>query len=327
MTPSTSSSSLPAISTAVASPTGIDPAATLFPMMHGEELGLLVEDIAKNGLREPIVLYQGLILDGRNRLQACELAKVKPRFVEWDGVGSTIAFVLSRNLHRRHLSESQRSVVAARAKEMFKEEAAERQHACHFGSPANNPSNEVHDDEKSRVSPVGADLHRPERSNDKAAMLFNVSARMVALASRVLAAGDEQLIAAIELGLVTVSDAATILHLPKEQQREAVAKVRSGKFRFLQHAIEAPLRRATPGAEHAVDVDDDDDEPKLNRHQLRRAFKRFAEMQDKLVHEVDSAAVACGGPNDHTRRACEHLAQALRAMHECVNYYGRRRAK
>ena len=294
-------------------------------MMHGEELGLLVEDIVKNGLREPIVLQQGMILDGRNRLRACELAKVKPRFVEWDGIGSPIAFVLSRNLHRRHLSESQRSVVAAKAKEMFKEEAAERQRGQCFGSPAKNPSNEVRDDKKTRLSPVCADLHRPGPSNDKAGMMFNVSARMVALASRVLAEGDEQLVAAIESGLVTVSDAATVLHLPKEQQREAAAKVRSGKFRLLQHAIEPAPRHTAPSSEQPFD--DDDDEPMPNRHQLRRAFKRFAEMQDKLVHEVDTAAVACGGPNDFTHRAREHLAQALRAMHECLNHYGRRRAK
>jgi len=57
---------------------------------------------------------------------------------------------------------------------------------------------------------------------------------------------------------------------------------------------------------------------------LRRAFKRFAEDHDRLCRDIDAAALACGGPNDHTRRARECLAVALRAMHECVNYYGRR---
>jgi hypothetical protein len=103
----------------VTGPLGVHPAATLFPMMHGPELGLLIEDIEAHGLREPVVLYDGQVLDGRNRLRACELAGIEPRFEEWDGVGSPLAFVLSRNLHRRHLNESQRSIIGARAKGMF----------------------------------------------------------------------------------------------------------------------------------------------------------------------------------------------------------------
>ncbi|HEX5442465.1 MAG TPA: hypothetical protein VFW87_01490, partial [Pirellulales bacterium] len=63
---------------------GIHPAATLFPLMHGVPLGELAADIAENGLREPIVCTDGLVLDGRNRLRACEMAEVEPRFVEWD---------------------------------------------------------------------------------------------------------------------------------------------------------------------------------------------------------------------------------------------------
>lgn len=72
----------------------------------------------------------------------------------------------------------------------------------------------------------------------------------ILIACSLLADGDEQLVAAIGSGLITVTDAAAILHLPKEQQREAVAKVRSGKFRTLQHAVEPPPRRATSRSEH-----------------------------------------------------------------------------
>lgn len=111
---------------------GVHPAAELFPLMKGTDFGLLVEDIDANGLREPVLLYQGLILDGRNRLRACEIAGVEPRFVESDGVGSPLALVLSRNLHRRHLNEGQRAIIAARAKGMFEEEAAERERAHQF---------------------------------------------------------------------------------------------------------------------------------------------------------------------------------------------------
>ena len=121
---------------------GVHPAAELFPLMKGPEFGLLVEDIDAHGLREPIVMYQGLVLDGRNRLRASEIAKVEPRFVEWDGIGSPLTFVLSRNLHRRHLNEGQRAVIAARAKGMFEEEAAERSVPANSGMRRNPPLSE-----------------------------------------------------------------------------------------------------------------------------------------------------------------------------------------
>ena len=143
---------------------GVHPAAALFPLMKGPEFGLLVEDIDEHGLREPVVMHQGLVLDGRNRLRACEIAGKEPRFVEWDGVGSPLAFVLSRNLHRRHLSESQRAMIAARAREMFEEEAAERKRAGHFGHAPQSPSVGEGADEKPRENTVTANLPRVHKS-------------------------------------------------------------------------------------------------------------------------------------------------------------------
>ena len=61
------------------------PIANIFPMMGEEELDQLADDIMQNGLRQPIVLYQGQILDGRNRYQACELAAVEPDCTEYEG--------------------------------------------------------------------------------------------------------------------------------------------------------------------------------------------------------------------------------------------------
>ena len=85
------------------------PACLLFPKLPDDELNVLAEDIRLNGLRNPIVLYQGMILDGRNRYLACKIAGVKPRFVQWSGSGSPLQWVISENLVRRHLTASQRS--------------------------------------------------------------------------------------------------------------------------------------------------------------------------------------------------------------------------
>jgi hypothetical protein len=91
------------------------PCANIFPLLEGEPFDALIADIRTHGLREPITLTaDGLILDGRNRYRACRQAKIEPHYETWDGVGSPLAFVLSRNVHRRHLDESQRAVVAAK---------------------------------------------------------------------------------------------------------------------------------------------------------------------------------------------------------------------
>jgi hypothetical protein len=55
---------------------GVHPAAALFPLMNGEELGALAMDIKENGLKEAIVVIDGMILDGRNRFLACRRAGV-----------------------------------------------------------------------------------------------------------------------------------------------------------------------------------------------------------------------------------------------------------
>ena len=91
--------------------------ANLFPLIQGEALVALREDIRIHGVREPIVFLDGAILDGRNRYMcARELLIEYPR-VEFDGE-DPLGFVISHNLHRRHLTESQRAIAGKRAATM-----------------------------------------------------------------------------------------------------------------------------------------------------------------------------------------------------------------
>jgi ParB-like chromosome segregation protein Spo0J len=80
------------------------PIADIFPPMEGAEFDALVADIKKNGLRELITAYQNKILDGRNRYRACRALGIEPRLTPFTGDdGAARAFVISKNLHRRHL--------------------------------------------------------------------------------------------------------------------------------------------------------------------------------------------------------------------------------
>jgi hypothetical protein len=90
------------------------PLAELFPLMAPADLAALAENIRTEGLKAPITLHEGQILDGRNRWRACRLAGVAPRTREFPDGQDPLAFVLAANLHRRHLTESQRAMVAAK---------------------------------------------------------------------------------------------------------------------------------------------------------------------------------------------------------------------
>lgn len=95
----------------------VHPVAEIFPMMGKVALRELSEDIAENGLQQAITIQGGVLLDGRNRLAACEVAGVNPEYREYEG-GDVVAFIIGANLHRRHLTESQRGMVAARLAKM-----------------------------------------------------------------------------------------------------------------------------------------------------------------------------------------------------------------
>jgi hypothetical protein len=103
------------------------PFASLFPLMNDQELAVLTEDIREHGLLEPITVWEGMILDGRNRWRACERAGVPPRTVEWEGRGSPLAWVLSKNLYRYHLTPGQRAAIAVEVEERYAKKLREQQ--------------------------------------------------------------------------------------------------------------------------------------------------------------------------------------------------------
>lgn len=108
----------------------VHPAAEIFPMLDEDVLADLAEDIAMHGLREPVYLFRDpqmgeVLLDGRNRLAACEMLGIEPATRFFEGP-DPLEFVLSQNLHRRHLSAGQRAAIAEQMKPLFEREAKER---------------------------------------------------------------------------------------------------------------------------------------------------------------------------------------------------------
>jgi hypothetical protein len=88
---------------------GVHPFAALFPMLDDEALDELAADIAENGLNHPLLIDRdGLLIDGRNRLEACRRAEVEPRFETFEGdEAAVLRRILSDNIRRRHLTRGQ----------------------------------------------------------------------------------------------------------------------------------------------------------------------------------------------------------------------------
>lgn len=94
--------------------TGTHPVADLFPMLADDELNDLAADIADRGLLHPVVLdTESRVLDGRNRLAACDRAGVKATATVYDGPDPD-GYALAVNIERRNITKGQRGVILAR---------------------------------------------------------------------------------------------------------------------------------------------------------------------------------------------------------------------
>lgn len=154
----------------------LHPLCTLFPRMPDAELQQLAEDIAANGLQQPIVLHDGMILDGGNRYRACQLAGVEPTFVQFNGA-SIVAFVLGANLHRRHMTPGQQAAIVAAAQDWARAQGRGGDRGNQYGpsQAATLPLASIAD----RAAQSGAS-ERTQRMADKVAREAPELARQVA---------------------------------------------------------------------------------------------------------------------------------------------------
>ncbi len=204
--------------------------AGMFPLMNGTGFKELADSIEEQGLQLPIELYQGKILDGRNRYRACLDRDIEPDLIDVEP-DDPVAYVLAMNLHRRHLNESQRGMVAARAKEIYKAKAKKRKEATL---------------KKGSKKPDVANLpHRQDqgKARDQAGAAVGVSGKTVDHAAKVLDKGAAVLVDAVDKGEVAVSTAAKLAELPKAEQTKAV---KGGKKAINQVLKPPPPKKDKP---------------------------------------------------------------------------------
>lgn len=197
--------------------------AEIFPL-HDEntQLEALVTDLKKKaGQRDPIIMFEGKVLDGRRRERACLKAGIKPKYKEFKGThAAAIALVWSRNFPQRHLGEGERALCAAR---YAKAEIGANQH---------RPS------EKKRVGQVDPPSPAAPTIND-AAEQFKVSSTDVKRAKLINEHGCKELQDAVSADKVSLSDAAKVAKELHGMQVLALEKIAAGEAASLVAAVKA----------------------------------------------------------------------------------------
>lgn len=202
----------------------LHPAAEIFPVMDKAGFAALVADIAAHGQREPILILDGQVIDGRHRLRACEQLGIEPLVRDICAKESDpFSLVVSLNLHRRHLTESQRALVAARL----------------------------------AILPHGFNQHAQicAPSQEDAAQMLGVSRRSVQYARTVMDGGADVLIDAVAHGCLAVSAAADLAHLPEAEQRMVLTKT-PDEIRTIAREVRSRIQSAGVCGKSAVRIFD-----------------------------------------------------------------------
>lgn len=198
-------------------PVEAHPVADLFPLMSDAEMADLVEDVRAHGLREPIWLADdGRIIDGRNRYRACIEAGVTPEFRGWDGAGSLVDFVLSLNLHRRHLTAGQKALVGVEVQKHYQTEAEEQQRLAgkEHGRGAELPGPKLMENFPQAKDPLeAATKGEGVLSRDRAGKAVGVSGKSVSTAQKITREAPH-LVPHIQSGEMTLNEARTKMNHP-----------------------------------------------------------------------------------------------------------------
>lgn len=181
--------------------------------MTDSEFKELKADIELRGLLNPIIRFEGKVLDGRHRLLACEELRQRPRFEDYVG-DDPRGFVIAQNLKRRHLDESQRGLVGARLATLK------------WGQHA--------DDGREGNSPL---------SIPEVAAMVNVDPTTIKHARKVEELGCPKLVAAVESGGLSVSAAASVAVLDTKDQLAVLQVKEPRKRRAVLRQAKAKARR------------------------------------------------------------------------------------
>lgn len=224
--------------------------AKIFPAMKPEELHELALDIEKNGQLDCIIRYEGKILDGVHRDKACKMAGKTPRYGDWEQLPPVVrergplAFVIGRNLKRRHLTTSQRSMIATELIPAYEKAIKDRESARKKGLGQKNLSPPENNGEQGlgqkKLSPPENGEAMRGTAAGQAAKAVGVSESSVKAAKRIKAKSPEKA-EKIKAGKLTVGKATrdeAKIQAAKQRWEAAIARIKKVCGKTLADAVE-----------------------------------------------------------------------------------------
>ena len=241
----------------------IHPIADKFPLLKGAEFQQMVESIRDSGLRDAIVTWRGRVIDGRNRLRACEAAGVTPRFEEGDFASEheVLRFIIDMNIVRRQLTAGQLAMLGEELRPGLEVEAKERQRlGQEKGRQTRHGKNNLVSSEVVR-NQNKSDRKEPGNVNAQIGLAVGVGAGTVAVASKVKKSAPE-LVDKVISGEMSLNAAYRTVAQPRKKERPPApppppvdVKSLSGNAREkLEAAIRQEKRRLQHDFEQAVQV-------------------------------------------------------------------------
>ena len=192
--------------------------ANIFPMLPEIELNALAADIRANGLKTPIVTYDGAILDGRNRFKACQIAGVNPDFTAYHGdYQAALSHVWSLNFQRRHLNSSQSAIADAKRKTLDDQYIATiaAMAEAKRERPAVAQSNQFRHTHEKPSSQLIDSMEKPQdhtaRTDHHRASSAGTNRTYIKQADDLVKAGRTDLIGQIEKGELTIPQARVVM--------------------------------------------------------------------------------------------------------------------
>lgn len=265
------------------------PIACIFPMLSDEKLSELADDIRQHGLREPVVMFEGKVLDGRNRWQACTLAGVKAKTKEFTGsVSEAVEFVWSTNVHRRHLDSGQVAIAVAKREKLDAEFAAAVDAIREAAPKGGRPSKEKPSQKIDEV------LANDRKTDHKLAQQAGTNRTYVAKARKLLDESPE-LAEKVERGEIKLDKAAKQV---KQQQKikqdleaseKAKAVIEKADPLGVFHGDSFQLARSIPDESCALVFTD----PPYDRASLSM-FSELGMLASKILVDGGSLITFCG---------------------------------
>jgi len=209
------------------------PIASIFPLLGEEDLKALAADIAQNGLREPVVLYEGKVLDGRNRWRACELAGATAETKDFVGDRrAALRLVWSANFHRRHLNPGQKAVAEFERAKLDAEYGAEVEKMKAEAQARMAQAKDRPRGEKASASPLmGQEIDAHERRTLAVRAKAAGTSRTYLEAAEKLGAEHPEKLAAVKSGEKTLSQ--VIREVKHEEAQAGLAELPADKFRVV----------------------------------------------------------------------------------------------